>query len=279
MRRSSRTETPPRLRVFAHGKPGGGRVRVLFVHGAWHASWVWANWLPLFIARGYSSLAVDLRGHGESEGSFREARLRDYVDDVARIVEGLDEPPILVGHSLGALLIQHLMAERTYPAAVLVASVPGRYPPQVMLRYGLRHPLIMAQANLRRDLLALVKTASLVRETLFTEQTSEDVVVNCHSRISGAAPALFREMVRTVPDSPKPGTPTFVIAPSEDPSFTVKLQRRLADRLRADFVEVEDCGHDVPLDRPWHAAAELVLDWLDNGIAGGRDAYVRNQSS
>jgi pimeloyl-ACP methyl ester carboxylesterase len=231
---------------------------------------VWENWLPLFTARGHFPLALDLRGHGASEGSYREARLHDYVDDVARVVSDLDEPPILVGHSLGALLIQHLMAERTYPAAVLVASIPGRYPPQVMLRYGLRHPLIMAQANARRDLLALVKTTSRVRETFFTEQTPEDVVVNCHSRITGAAPALFREMVRTVPDSPKPGTPTLVVAPREDRSFTVELQRRLAERLRADFAEVGGSGHDIPLDRSWRAAAELVLDWLDDRVAGSQ---------
>jgi pimeloyl-ACP methyl ester carboxylesterase len=276
MKRRARTDTPPRLRVFFHGENGAGSTRVLFIHGAWHASWTWENWLPLFSSRGYSPIAVDLRGHGASEGSYRDACLRDYVDDVARVVEDLDERPIVVGHSLGGLVVQHLIAGETFPAAVLVASIPGRYPPQVMLRFGLRHPLIMAQANLQRDLGALVKTADLVRESLFTEQTPEDVVVSCQSRLTGAAPALFREMVQSAPDPPRPGTPTLVIGAGKDPSFTVRLQRRLADRLGADFAEVEGSGHDVPLDLYWLEAAHLVIEWLEGQRLGARRIGASN---
>lgn len=47
---------------------------LLFVHGAWHAAWCWAEYfLDYFAAHGYESSALSLRGHGGSEGHNRFA--------------------------------------------------------------------------------------------------------------------------------------------------------------------------------------------------------------
>ena len=236
--------------------------RVIFLHGAWHAAWVWEHWLRVFAEAGYRAQAPDLRGHGQSPGSYRGARVSDYVADVANLIAGLEEPPVLVGHSFGGLLIQHLLHERTYPAAVLLAPVPGRYPPRALADFSRRHPLTTLRASVRRDLAGLVASPRLAREALFTEATPEDVVVCCQSRLTGADPRLFREMVRAHPPAPKPGTPTLVLAPTGDRSFTPAMQRRHATELRAEFLEIENSGHNLPLEPAWRSAAEAVLDWL-----------------
>src|ERR671918_587407 len=105
---------------------------------------------------GYNPIALDFRGHGKSEGSWRKARLRDYVDDARCAIADLGREPVLVGHSLGGLVIQRLLTERSFPAAVLIAPIPGRYPPEVIGRFALRHPLVTARANLSRNLEGLV---------------------------------------------------------------------------------------------------------------------------
>jgi hypothetical protein len=69
-------------------------------------------------------------------------------------------------------------------------------------------------------------------------------------------------MVQTRPGMPKPGTRTAVIAPDGDASFTQEMQARLADRLSAEYFEVQGSGHDVPLDATAPATVGLVLAWL-----------------
>ena len=114
MSEDAQTAAPPRLAIkHQNGTEGGPPV--LLLHGAWHASWVWENWLSLFAARGWDACVLDLRGHGASEGSYREARLTDYLADVRGAIDTFERTPVLVGHSLGGLLIQHLVAEQPFP--------------------------------------------------------------------------------------------------------------------------------------------------------------------
>src|SRR4051812_49141169 len=84
------------------------RPQVLFVHGTGCGAWIWENWLQLFADHGYPSYALGLRGHGESEGSYRGATLADYVDDLQRVVATFEQAPVLVGQSMGARAIELL---------------------------------------------------------------------------------------------------------------------------------------------------------------------------
>jgi pimeloyl-ACP methyl ester carboxylesterase len=235
---------------------------VLFIHGAWHGPWIWEAWLPLFRERGYLAEAVLLTGHGQGDRGYRKAGLSEFRKDVEQAISRLDRAPVLVGHSLGGLIIQHLLAERRLPAAVLLAPIPGRYPVRVIGLNALRHPVVMAAASVRGDLEPLVGTPKRVRETLFTEDTPEEVVARCHARLTGASPRLFREMIAGEPPEPLAGTPTLLLAPEKDASFTVEMQRELAGRIGADLRSIPGAGHDLPLDTPWQRAAALTLDWL-----------------
>ena len=235
---------------------------VLFIHGAWHGPWTWEEWIPLFREEGYQTQAVTLRGHASGEKGYRGVGLEDYRQDLEALIERLPQAPVLVGHSLGGLLIQHLLADRRLPAAVLLAPIPGRYPARIILRNSLRHPWTMTKSTLRNDLAALVGTPELVREVLFTPETPTDVVADCHLRLTGAWPGLIREMVATAPPEPVPGTPSLLLAPDQDSSFTVDMQRKLAGKLGAEFRTIPGAGHNLPLDSPWRAAAQATLDFL-----------------
>src|SRR3954469_9427392 len=84
-------------------------VPLLFVHGAWHGAWCWdEHFLDFFADKGYRALAVSLRGHGGSPTSrpLRSCSIADYVDDVRSVAEKLPTPPMVIGHSMGGLVVQ-----------------------------------------------------------------------------------------------------------------------------------------------------------------------------
>ena len=80
------------------------RPLALFLHGAGMDRSVWASQTRAFAARGVDALAVDLPGHGGSEG----AALSDIgamADWVLALMDALAAPRArLAGHSMGALI-------------------------------------------------------------------------------------------------------------------------------------------------------------------------------
>jgi pimeloyl-ACP methyl ester carboxylesterase len=76
---------------------------VVLVHGAWHGGWCWERVVDRLSAAGVGAVAVDLPGHGRDPGPPGDlhhdaARVRDVLD-------GVDGPVVLVGHSYGGAVI------------------------------------------------------------------------------------------------------------------------------------------------------------------------------
>ena len=77
-------------------------VPLLFLHGFGNEAHIWDDYAPE-VAASYRTLALDHRGHGDSDWDpeLRYAHT-DMVDDVQAVLEALDiERLVLVGHSLG----------------------------------------------------------------------------------------------------------------------------------------------------------------------------------
>lgn len=101
------------------------RPPLVLVHGAANSSGVWRFWQQVLAERGWSTHAVDLRGHGASEGSVDGATMADYADDVAAVVDGLPAP-IVAGWSMGGLVAMMVAARGGARACVGVApSTPA----------------------------------------------------------------------------------------------------------------------------------------------------------
>lgn len=113
------------INVLEHDSAGaadGSDVPVVFVHGNCSSSLFWQPTMQALGAAGRRSLAIDLRGFGESEIAPVDATrgLRDFSDDVAATLDALGVPRAhVVGWSMGGGVVQQLLIDRPD----LVASV------------------------------------------------------------------------------------------------------------------------------------------------------------
>ncbi len=102
------------------------RPPLVLVHGAANSSGVWRFWQQVLAERAWSSHAVDLRGHGDSEGSVDGTTMADYADDVSSVVEGLPDAPVVAGWSMGGLVAMIVAARGLARACVALApSAPA----------------------------------------------------------------------------------------------------------------------------------------------------------
>lgn len=117
--------------------PGGSGRTAVFVHGlgSHRRGEKATSFGERFAGRGWGYLAVDLRGHGESEGAMRDLTLSRCLADLRAALDWLPagrERPVLIGSSMGAAVVAwHQVAQpRTAGPVVLIApalTFPGRY--------------------------------------------------------------------------------------------------------------------------------------------------------
>lgn len=84
---------------------------VVLVHGAWMGAWSWQPVVEELQARGRRVVAADLPGHGADATPPSEVGLDGYVDAVIASLEAETRPVVLVGHSMGGVVIT-AVAER-----------------------------------------------------------------------------------------------------------------------------------------------------------------------
>lgn len=77
---------------------------VLLAHGGGQTRAAWSKVSRALAKAGYQAIAIDMRGHGESEWSPSGAyHFSDYAADLVAITDTLQAKPSLVGASLGGL--------------------------------------------------------------------------------------------------------------------------------------------------------------------------------
>ena len=240
---------------------------VLFVHGAWHGRWCWEEYfLPYFAEKGYTSYAVDLRGHGSSQSPARFCwtRINDYVADVAQVVEQLPELPVLVGHSMGGLVVQKYLEENTVPAAVLLASVPVHGVLRTALRICMRHPLAFLKTNLTWKLYPIIGKPSLTREAFFSENISPEKLDKYFRQMQDESYLAFLDMmVFNLPNPNKVNTDLLILGAQNDAIFYPSEIEATAAAYDRDCAIFSDMAHDMMLEDKWQDVADTILNWLE----------------
>jgi pimeloyl-ACP methyl ester carboxylesterase len=101
----------------------------VLVHGAWHGSWCWEKVVPPLKQTGHQVEILDLPGHGQDKTPLGEITLAAYTKRVCETLNAQAEPVILVGHSIGGIVITQVAQERpekiqrlVYLAAFLVQN-------------------------------------------------------------------------------------------------------------------------------------------------------------
>jgi pimeloyl-ACP methyl ester carboxylesterase len=122
----------PQSQIFAYtgGRPfDSARPAVVFIHGAQHDHSVWILQSRYLAHHGFAVLALDLPGHGRSDGPVL-ASIEAMAERIASVLTELPTPRfVLAGHSMGALVALETatwMGSRVAGIALLGAAFPMR---------------------------------------------------------------------------------------------------------------------------------------------------------
>lgn len=100
------------LSLAADAVGSTGSPTVLFLHGSGQTRQSWQRALAEADARGYRAIALDMRGHGDSDwASDGKYNLDRFTADIREVVSQIGGEPVLVGASLGGLVGMQIAAK------------------------------------------------------------------------------------------------------------------------------------------------------------------------
>jgi pimeloyl-ACP methyl ester carboxylesterase len=248
---------------------GEGKPPILFVHGgSAHGHW-WDFVAPHFVD-GYHPLAMDLRGHGDSEWCAEwEYGTRHYIEDLDQLIDGWGfGAPVLVGHSMGG---HNTMVYATrHPdkiRAVIAIDSPTDYPQQVLdlLRGYSERPgrrfasLDEAVANFRmvpRETLAKKEVLDHVARHTF-RQTSEGEWIHKLDRRT-----TIREPINIGGDLGNITCPALYVKVLKSQFPDLETARKMVAKMpRGKLAVLENSYHHAMLDNPL-ALVAIIKEFL-----------------
>lgn len=244
---------------------------ILFVHGAFGGAWIWdEHFLPYFAEKGYEAHAFSLRGHGSSQPqeSMHQIGLTDYVDDLNEVVSNFSTTPVLVGHSLGGVIVQKWLKKNQSPGVVLLGSGPPHGMLPSMVGMLVRGPLLVMQMALMQTFSPAAATADAVRKMLFSDTLSSATVRKHLAR--GSEESLRVGLELLWPDFPDPPwnreMPILVLGAENDFFISPTMVEATAQVYGTCAEIIPNLAHAMMLEAGWQIVADRILSWLEETV-------------
>jgi len=106
---------------------------IVLVHGLWMTALSWENWVKRYEDRGFRVIARSWPGMEEDIDALRRdpsqvatLGITEIVEHYEEIIENLDHPPVIMGHSFGGLMTQILLDRGFGAAGVAISSAAAK---------------------------------------------------------------------------------------------------------------------------------------------------------
>jgi len=248
-----------------------GRPKLVLLHGA-AANAHWWDHLASGLAAHFHVVALDFRGHGDSDFP-EQLRAGAFSDDLDALLDHLSAPEaILIGHSLGAhVALEHAARSASTPALVLLDLTRGASPSR---ERATRLALALTQSYPTREE-AIRRFRFLPRADHADEEIRRRIAAHSVRRQADGRfgfkfdPRWFGVPPRSRPDLGEIRCPTLLLRGEESALLTHEGALEIVSAMpHARLVEIAGAGHHVHIDQP-ALVLLTMLEFLNrHGCAG-----------
>jgi pimeloyl-ACP methyl ester carboxylesterase len=262
---------------LAIAEAGTGGRPIMLVHGFTGAKEDFTDFLEPLAEQGWHAVAPDLRGHGASDHPADEESysLALMAGDLLALADALGwKRFVLLGHSMGGMIAQHLLlaAPERVGALVLMDTTHGP------VDWVEPDTAVLAAAVVREDgIAALMEALKVLRDEdpfttpaflrLLHEQPGYSEF--CDAKLLASAPAMWLAMASALLNQPdrldqlaEVDVPTLVIVGEQDTPFVVHGERMAKTIPNARLAVIPDAGHSPQFENTaaWWAAFSSFLE-------------------
>jgi pimeloyl-ACP methyl ester carboxylesterase len=233
--------------LISAGDSGAQKQSLVFIHGSGGDHTAWLNQYAQ-LKKQYNLVAVDLPGHGRSEGH-GEKHVQDYCVWIKNLLDTLGlNKPVLVGHSLGSAIALQFAISYSEDIAGIVCLGGGMKMPvnPFFLDFLKTNP-----AQMPAEITELICKYSLAKEnrSRFSAVLQKSISGSKVDILYGDLSACNELDLTGQAENIK--VPALIICGAEDKMTPPDLSRALAATIKGSSLEmIAGAGHMVMLERP-----------------------------
>jgi pimeloyl-ACP methyl ester carboxylesterase len=259
---------------------------IIFIHGMFMTPTCWDRWLSFFKDKGMAGQAPAWPEHDKSVQALNQnvaenrglAHLTflQLIAHYESLITKLPEKPVLIGHSVGGLIVQVLVNKGLAKAGVAIDSAPPAGVKSYKLsflksNFHVVNPFVSAR---KPYVMKLRKFRYAFANSMPREEQEEAF----RAYVVPESIQVPRELQKkAVIDFEKAHAPLLLIAGSADHIIPSSLNRKNYGRYEGDgargggsvteFKEFEDRSHTIIMQKGWEEVAGFVLEWVrKNGL-------------
>jgi alpha-beta hydrolase superfamily lysophospholipase len=259
----------------------------MLIHGAWLSSGSWDNFADYFRSRGFDVSAPEWpRKHGdvhelrESTEEIEGLGLNEIVDHYEAQISALDEPPVLIGHSFGGLIVELLLDRGLGRAGVAMSPAPPKgililpFSSLKAAAPALAHPSRrhgIVPLTLEEFTYAFVNTltpeeAAAAYERYAVPETGQIFYEAgfANFRLNPPTAVHFKKDERA---------PLLIVGADKDHTVPASLSKKQYEKYedsdaQTDYIEFAGRPHLMMVGEGWEEIAGGIETWLDGVLAG-----------
>ncbi|QHS56175.1 alpha/beta hydrolase [Mucilaginibacter sp. 14171R-50] len=247
---------------------------IIFIHGMFQNPKSWNNWVTYFTNKGYNCLAPAWPKHeGEPEDlrnyppeGLGDLRLNNIVENIEALIRVQDEPPILIGHSVGGLIVQLMVAKGLADMGVAISAVA----PNTMLAFDwgfMKNSALIA--NPFKDNQPFYTDPESFHESFCNTMSIEDSKAAFEETATHDSRNVLRDCMGEDGeiDTGMPHSPLLFIGAEKDEIIPAELCKRNAEAYEddssiSDYKEFPNRGHWICGQDGWEDVAAYIAEWL-----------------
>lgn len=232
---------------------------LLFLHGAYTGSWMWSKYIPHFVKAGFDCYTMNLRGHYKSRCvDLSKVTFENYLEDIKEALLRCEEPPVMIGFSMGGILTQKIAESENLKGMILIDSSTCR---QVYEKAPYEH--------LKRSAPVDIVPAPERKETCSADESLEDIefqrkYLTMEAGKAFSACSITFGASEGIPiDNTRITCPALVIrtANNEEEEHRLKVE---ADYFQGDYAGMKPATHTgLLVGQKYDKGVEVILKWLE----------------
>jgi pimeloyl-ACP methyl ester carboxylesterase len=239
------------------------RYTFILIHGAWQGAWAWETIVPRLRAAGHDAVAVDLPGNCFDATLPQEVTLDLYAAHVARIIDAVRGPVVLVGHSMGGATASQTCESRPHRIALAIYLcaflLPHRMSVLEFYRNYLQPQMRGAASRLTYDAEGLRSSIDVASAVEVFYHQSEPSVAEAAARRLTPQPEGARRSHLHLSEARFSNVPRAYIETLDDRSVHLPLQRKMQELTPCLATYALDSDHAPQLSHP-DALTALLLE-------------------